>query len=213
MIKRELQKDPALANEDWSRFLPQFKKRNVQRKKPAKITDKSKKVYTVSIPVHSMYENFLTFPSLSLLPPNNPRSTNKSSLESFSSVSKPRSALSRKREKKTVNPRRPRSRRREKRTSLLLPKLATRRSLRSASATAMASPRISLRRPRRSAKPERRRSDARSNCKLMRWTKTSNRNRRNVVFLLGCIPTGVLSDLIYILGGVFLWQGQWERNN
>lgn len=47
MIKRELQKDPALVNEDWSRFLPQFKKRNVQRKKPAKINDKSKKVYTV----------------------------------------------------------------------------------------------------------------------------------------------------------------------
>jgi len=46
MIKRELAKDPALANEDWSRFLPQFKKRNVQRKKPAKVTDKSKKVYT-----------------------------------------------------------------------------------------------------------------------------------------------------------------------
>lgn len=46
MIKRELAKDPELAHEDWSRFLPQFKKRNVQRKKPAKITDKSKKVYT-----------------------------------------------------------------------------------------------------------------------------------------------------------------------
>ncbi|KAI5788371.1 hypothetical protein EDC01DRAFT_659847 [Geopyxis carbonaria] len=46
MIKRELAKDPELVNEDWSRFLPQFKKRNVQRKKPAKITDKSKKVYT-----------------------------------------------------------------------------------------------------------------------------------------------------------------------
>lgn len=52
MIKRELAKDPALANEDWSRFLPQFKKRNVQRKKPAKITDKSKKVYTVRNPLY-----------------------------------------------------------------------------------------------------------------------------------------------------------------
>lgn len=49
MIKRELAKDPALAKEDWSRFLPQFKKRNVQRKKPAKITNKSKKVYTVCL--------------------------------------------------------------------------------------------------------------------------------------------------------------------
>lgn len=33
MIKRELSQNPELANEDWSRFLPQFKKRNVQRKK------------------------------------------------------------------------------------------------------------------------------------------------------------------------------------
>ncbi|CAH6722963.1 KRR1 small subunit processome component [[Candida] jaroonii] len=42
MIKQELSKKPELANEDWSRFLPSFKKRNVQRKK-AKI---QKKVYT-----------------------------------------------------------------------------------------------------------------------------------------------------------------------
>lgn len=55
MIKRELQKDPALVNEDWSRFLPQFKKRNVQRKKPAKINDKSKKVYTVGHPSQSRH--------------------------------------------------------------------------------------------------------------------------------------------------------------
>lgn len=45
MIKRELAKKPELANEDWSRFLPMFKKRNVARKMPKKIR-KEKKVYT-----------------------------------------------------------------------------------------------------------------------------------------------------------------------
>ncbi|AMD19470.1 HCL681Cp [Eremothecium sinecaudum] len=44
MIKRELAKRPELAEEDWSRFLPMFKKRNVARKAPKKI--KEKKVYT-----------------------------------------------------------------------------------------------------------------------------------------------------------------------
>ncbi|KAI0482467.1 putative rRNA assembly protein Mis3 [Xylariaceae sp. FL0804] len=47
MIKRELAKDPELAEEDWSRFLPNYKKRNLsKRKTPFKVTDKSKKVYT-----------------------------------------------------------------------------------------------------------------------------------------------------------------------
>ncbi|CAA7390629.1 unnamed protein product [Spirodela intermedia] len=43
LMKRELAKNPALANENWERFLPNFKKKNVKQKK-AKA--KEKKPYT-----------------------------------------------------------------------------------------------------------------------------------------------------------------------
>ncbi|KDP27372.1 hypothetical protein JCGZ_20196 [Jatropha curcas] len=43
MMKKELEKDPALKNENWDRFLPKFKKKNVQTKK---VKSKKRKEYT-----------------------------------------------------------------------------------------------------------------------------------------------------------------------
>ncbi|KAI9811495.1 MAG: ribosomal RNA assembly protein krr1 [Phylliscum demangeonii] len=56
MIKRELAKDPELAHENWDRFLPHFKKRSLsRRRKPFKVTDKSKKAaYTPFPPPQEM---------------------------------------------------------------------------------------------------------------------------------------------------------------
>ncbi|OAA68434.1 rRNA assembly protein [Niveomyces insectorum RCEF 264] len=51
MVKRELAKDPQLAHESWDRFLPNFKKRTLSKRRvPHTITDKTKKAYTAFPP-------------------------------------------------------------------------------------------------------------------------------------------------------------------
>uniref|UniRef100_A0A6B2L8E2 KRR1 small subunit processome component n=1 Tax=Arcella intermedia TaxID=1963864 RepID=A0A6B2L8E2_9EUKA len=42
MVKRELSKDPTMASENWERFLPKFKKKNVATKKPKVVKEKKK---------------------------------------------------------------------------------------------------------------------------------------------------------------------------
>ncbi len=42
MIRKELEKDPALKNESWDRFLPKIKKKNVQRRTPHVVNEKVK---------------------------------------------------------------------------------------------------------------------------------------------------------------------------
>jgi ribosomal RNA assembly protein len=45
MIKRELERDPALKNQSWERFLPKFKSKNISKRKQPK-NKKVKKPYT-----------------------------------------------------------------------------------------------------------------------------------------------------------------------
>lgn len=51
MVKRELAKDPQLATESWDRFLPNFKKRTLSKRRvPHKVADKASRPYTAFPP-------------------------------------------------------------------------------------------------------------------------------------------------------------------
>ena len=69
MIKEELAKDPALRNESWDRFLPNFKAKNISKRKQPRKKNK-KKAYTPFPPAQpeskvgifpSFSENFYFF--------------------------------------------------------------------------------------------------------------------------------------------------------
>ncbi|KAL7465769.1 hypothetical protein ACHAXS_006092 [Conticribra weissflogii] len=65
MIMRELEKDPKLQNESWERFLPTFKKKNVQRKKPHQVLEekqKSKIAEGVVAPAAKKKKTYTPFP-------------------------------------------------------------------------------------------------------------------------------------------------------